>query len=432
MSRDPETRELASSPPDAGRRGSLTIGHVLFLASASVASFEILLFKSFTAYDLLTALLFVLVLARGRIPIPPAGVLASGLVFLLFALLSTLRAPHPDQSLTQILQYLFILFIQLPVILAFTRSSFMIHASLVAFTLGTLFGFADVYLSPQQVWDERVGASFSESPNRLGYPTAYVIPFVCYAAVRLWGKRRARLPVLVGGVAVAYLMLWALAASGSRGATAGTIVGLAVFLSFRRGFSLRLAGLARVAAALLVMALCGTLLYRSPYFPQTLGERIERTMAAEPNLVQDRTRLAIAGWRAFEESPLLGVGLDNFRYVADRYIPTITQQLPHNLWIQLLAHTGIFGALGFLGMLVSWFGIMLRRQHLERAGAERELIWAFIASMSAIMTIFLFLPVLIQRQYWLVFGLGLSAALGRELARREGMGSSRKTEVLGS
>jgi hypothetical protein len=110
---------------------SLNLGRVLFLVSSFVAPIEILLVGSFTVYD------------------PPPAIFWSALVFVAFALLSTLRAVRPDQSLTQVLQYLFILFVQLPVIIFFVRSRFMIHASLCAFILGTLVGIGDAYLDPQ-------------------------------------------------------------------------------------------------------------------------------------------------------------------------------------------------------------------------------------------------------------------------------------------
>jgi len=393
---------------------SLTLGGGLFLVSSCLAPIEILLYGSFTVYDLVTAALFVLALGRGRLPLPSAGILAAGLLFLFFALLSTVRSSHPDESLTQVLQYLFILFVQIPVVLVFTRSRSMVRAGLIAFMLGTLVGIAGAFLFPQQVWAGRVRALFTESPNRLGYPVAYVAPFLCWFLLERWRAGRGRVLTALGGAAFAYLMLWALGASGSRGAAVSTIVGLVVFLSLRSGLSLRSATLARLAVALLTVSLCGFLLYRTDHFPRTLKERIDRTLAAEHALVQDRTMLAVAGWRAFQESPLLGVGLDNFRYVGDRYLPTVTQQLPHNLWVQLLVHTGLFGTLAFLGIIVCWFWTLLRAQSRERTGVERELLWAFIASMGAILTIFLFIPVLIQRQYWWVFGLGLSAARGKE------------------
>jgi O-antigen ligase len=192
---------------------------------------------------------------------------------------------------------------------------------------------------------------------------------------------------------------------------------MTIFLSLRRGLSLRPAGLARLAATVLTVGVSGAILLTTDYFPSTLSQRVSRTLQAEHNLVQDRTRLAVAGWRAFRESPIIGIGLDNFRYIGDRYMPVISQQLPHNLWIQLLVHTGLFGALAFLSMLLIWFQMLSRAHRLEPDDAQRDLLWAFIASMCAILTIFLFIPVLIQRQYWWLFGIGLSAAMGRNAIR---------------
>lgn len=405
---------------------SLNLGRVLFLVSSFVAPIEILIFGSFTVYDLLTTVLFVLVLARGRVILPPPAIFWSALVFLALALLSTLRAVRPDQSLTQVLQYLFILFVQLPVIFYFSRSRFMIHASLCAFILGTLVGIGDAYLDPRALEAGRIGTSFfADSPNRLGYPTAYLSPFLFYLVFHRWRERRGRFFALLCGAGVGYLLLWALAASGSRGATAGALVGLTVFLAFRRGITIGPRALARGLAAMLIVGACSFLLYRSDYFPETLRTRIDRTLAAESSLVQDRTTLAQAGWQAFSESPFLGIGLDNFRYVSDRYLPTVTQQLPHNLWLQLLVHTGILGTLGFLGIVVSWFGIMLRAQRVQTVAGRRELAWAFIASMCAIQTFHMFIPVLIQRPYWWVFGLGLSAVLHWQAADTERMSNER-------
>jgi O-antigen ligase len=384
-----------------------------------MAPVEIKLVASFTVYDLITAALFFLVMARGRVMLPSPGILAPGSVFLLFALLSTFRAPQPDQSLTQILQYGFIFFVQLPVIFAFARSRSIVHAGLLVFMAGSFVAIGDAYLFPQQLWSDRVSTRFSESPNRLGYPVAYLAPFLAYFVLGALRERRWRLPVLAAAAAAVYLMLWALAASGSRGAAAATLGSIVVFVSFRRGFSLRLRALSRLAVVVLGLALCGTLLYRSGHFPQTLGMRIERTLAAERTLVHDRTLLAVGGLRAFAESPLLGLGLDNFRFVSDRYVPTVTQQNPHNLWIQLLAHTGILGTLGFLGVIVACFGIMLNAQRGLAPGRERDLLWALIAAMSATMVIFLFIPILIQRQYWWIFGIALSVASGLDRGLRD-------------
>ncbi|UCE86396.1 MAG: O-antigen ligase family protein [Deltaproteobacteria bacterium] len=405
---------------------------MLFLVSCAMAPIEIELVASFTVYDLLTTVLFLLVLARGTVILPSPGILASALVFLLFALLSTLRALQPGESLTQILQYVFIFCVQLPVIFAFARSRFMLQAGLFAFFAGSLVAIVDAYLSPQQLWADRVSTFFSESPNRLGYPVAYLSPFLACFVLQALRRRRWRLSSLVAASAVAYLMVWALAASGSRGAAVSTFVSMTVFLGFRRGAARPLAVLARTSVAVLILGLCGSLLYRSDQFPPTLRERIHRTLAAERTLVHDRTLLAIGGLRAFEESPIVGLGLDNFRFVADRYVPTVTQQNPHNLWIQLLAQTGIFGTLGFLGIVACSFGIVLAAQRQKPSAAHRELLWALIAAMCATMVIFLFIPILIQRHYWWLFGMAMSAARGSGSGGRAALAQSIETEDVDS
>jgi hypothetical protein len=55
--------------------------------------------------------------------------------------------------------------------------------------------------------------------------------------------------------------------------------------------------------------------------------------------------------------------------------------------------------------------LMLKAQRVAQHPSRRAMIWAFIASMSAVLMIYLFIPIMIQRQYWLIFGLGLALAL---------------------
>jgi uncharacterized membrane protein YecN with MAPEG domain len=52
--------------------------------------------------------------------------------------------------------------------------------------------------------------------------------------------------------------------------------------------------------------------------------------------------------------------------------------------------------------------------------------------MSATMMIFLFVPVLIQRQYWWIFGLGLSVVQGRKAMHAKGVSGTLRREALGS
>jgi O-antigen ligase len=166
-------------------------------------------------------------------------------------------------------------------------------------------------------------------------------------------------------------------------------------------------------AALLVLG-AGWVLLQTNQFPETLRERIERTNQAEERavLLEDRERLAVAGLRAFEESPFVGTGLDNFRHVAVRYEPSASNQAPHNVWIQSLAQIGIVGTLAFFYMMAWWFVRVYRTaaQHGVR-NPDGDLLWALFAAMASIMAILMTVPIMNQRHYWLLYGLGTAQIL---------------------
>ena len=114
------------------------------------------------------------------------------------------------------------------------------------------------------------------------------------------------------------------------------------------------------------MAAVGALgywLYESDYLPRTLRHRIALSMQGDESLMEDRIELAVAGLRAFLESPLVGVGLDNFRYVAREYGVVATATDPHNMWIDLLAKVGLVGAAAFVVLIAGWFMLLVRAQH---------------------------------------------------------------------
>jgi O-antigen ligase len=331
-------------------------------------------------------------------------------VFLLAALVSTFRSTQPMESLTQIVQFAFIFYVQLPVILTLMSSRRVLNVTLLFFFCGALVGAGWAAIFQHVQGAGRTLVFYSDNPNRLGYPTAYLLPFALHYALEQARKRQWLLLVLVT-LPVLYLLLWALAASGSRSATVGTVMALLVFFTFRKGLHIDWRVPLRFTLALAAIGIISYAFYNSPYLPHTLRTRVDGTLAAESSLVDDRRRLAEAGLMAFEESPLIGVGFDNMRYVTKDYVPAATEQVPHNIWIQYLSQTGIFGTLAFLGLMFLWFLLMLRSQQRLQSQSLRELMWALIASMVAIMTIFLFLPIMDQRQYWLLYGIGLAVAL---------------------
>ena len=392
------------------RRPTLDFVDALFLISAFLVPLDLILAASFTAYDFATVVLaFLILVGARRLQFLPRRFVPAIYFFLLFAVLGTFRASHPLEAVTQILVFVFIFFAQLPVILTLTKSQFVLRMGLLLFFGGALVDAAWALIFHQVQGSGRVLTFVSDNPNRLGYPTAYLLPFALYFLFDSWRQKRHL--VIVLALPVFYILIWALAASASRSAAAGTVTGLIVFLSLRSGRKMNLKIVPRILSAVVVIALLSYLLYQTSYFPTTLRTRIDRTLKLEQSLVDDRGRLNIAGWLAFLDSPIIGVGLENFRYVAKEYLPIATNQPPHNIWIQFLSQIGLFGTLAFLALMIYWFLMVFKARYLTNDNSLRELLAAFIASMTAIMTIYLFLPIMDQRQYWMLYGLGLAVAL---------------------
>lgn len=392
---------------------------VLFLFGALIAPMDLVFLGSFTLYDLvITGLAFLIVAGPRRLQPLPAGFLPAMFVFLLFSLVSSFRATLPVEALTQALQFAFIFFVQLPVVLTIARSPRVLRLAIVMFLLGSLATIVVAIALNRVAGADRFVSFYSDNPNRLGYPAAYLLPFVVWLLAGMW-RAGHRVATLILGAVISYLMLWSLAASASRGATLAALLTLPLYLVFRH--RARIDGrtmLALVVTASVIFA-AGWVFYETNYFPPTLKERIQGTLSEQDSLIQDRERLAVAGGRAFESSPLVGTGLDNFRYVAKSYDESATEQAPHNMWIQFLAQVGLIGTLAFGFILARWFWMMYRAARTAVAGGRRELLWASLASMASIMLIFMTTPIMVHRHYWLLFGLGLAAAMGSDQAVRD-------------
>jgi len=404
-----DTRSVTN--PSTGRATS--IADVLVVGGALVAPLNLLLVRSLTVYDLLLGLAYIALVHERRLRMPPKGYLLAAYVILLAAALSAFRATHAVEALTQILQYAFIFFVQVPAVLSVVRTRRTAVVSLLLVCVGTIGATLHAYLAHDVQGAGRVVVFYSENPNRLGYPAAYLAPFLLFLwhHSRTWSPR-GRLATRLFCLASAYLSVWAITASGSRSAALGTMAALIVYLVLRPGLSFRRIVLraallgGSVAAAISLLVVTGNL-------PTTLEERVERSMTSEDasTLVGDREHLANAAVRAFVEFPYLGTGLDNFRYVTPNYDLEATPQLPHNMWLQLMVQVGVFGTIAFGVLLLLWLRDLVRARRTA-AATDGSLMWALVAAMSGVLTIFMFAPEMLDRHYWLFFALGLAVVAG--------------------
>lgn len=389
---------------------------VLVVGGSLIAPLNLLIVRSFTLYDLAVGVAWLLLARQGRLVWPHRGYLLTAYVFMLFAVVSAFRALVATEALTQVLQYGFVFFVLLPAVLTVVHSRRRAVISVALLCLGSLGAIAHAHLVQAEQGSGRILVFYSENPNRLGYPAAYLLPLL----VALWvisrqleGARRllAAAAVVLG----CYLSVWAVSASGSRSSLLGSAVALLVMFVLRPGLGIGRA-LARLLLLCAVVLGAGGALLAMGQLPTTLEERITRSLDstdsdARSNLVADREHLMDAGVAAFMESPLLGTGLDNFRYVTPRYDIEATPQLPHNLWLQLLVQVGAVGTFAMAALLAVWAADVLgamRRTH----PLDAELLWALAAALAGILTIFLFAPEMLDRHYWLVVALGTAIVRG--------------------
>ncbi len=399
--------------------GDFDVPGILFLFSAFIAPLNLQVIRAFTAYDLITALIGLLLLfGPRRLWWPPRSLQLAALVLLAAGLLGGFRSTYPIQSVLQVLQYAFVFFVQIPVILTLARSRLMVRVALALFITGYLVVVVIAFMVQRVQLAGRVVPFFNGNPNALAIPTIILVPFVLYFAFDLW-RRGQHLAVLVAGGAVSYLMLWALTASASRGSTAATMVSLVIFIVFRNSWERPRTILLRMAMVGVGLAVVGATIYWTNVFPDTLKTRVERTLSSDQGgqtVADERIALDRAGLNAFLSSPLVGTGFDNFRYVGQFYDDAATFHDPHNLWVQFLAQTGLLGAAAFLFIILRWFVLMLHTQSRVHTKSDRQLLWAFLAAMGGLMAHSMLAPLVLQRHYWLLYGLGIVAAveLGRE------------------
>jgi len=393
---------------------------VVVVGSCLIAPLNLLIVRSFTLYDLAIGAAWVLLVKQGRLVWPHRGYLLAAYVFMLFAVVSAFRSLVAVEALTQVLQYAFVFFVLLPAVVTVVVTRRRAVTCVALLCLGSLGAIAHAYLVQAEQGSGRILVFYSENPNRLGYPAAYLLPLL----VALWvlSRRLDRLQRLGAVAAVAlggYLSVWALSASGSRSSLVGTGVAVFVLVVLRPGIGVRRA-LARLVLLSVVVLGAGSALLATGQLPSTLEERITRSFDstdtdAQSHLVADREHLMDAGMAAFMESPLLGTGLDNFRYVTPRYDIEASQQLPHNLWLQLLVQVGAIGTLAMAALLAVWVADVLgamRRVH----PLDAEVLWALAAALAGILTIFLFAPEMLDRHYWLVVALGIAIVRGTQPA----------------
>lgn len=233
---------------------------------------------------------------------------------------------------------------------------------------------AAIFVAGQAYYDIAVlGRSRAEgvySPNLLG-PVAALVTVWLLASWQQWGKLRWLIPLLVMAA------LWALVMSGSRGGYVGVIAMGLVWglLSFRGWKRLVLVILVFLMPLLAYQAsdrfanrINGAVSEVRDYFRQLDFDEDKRYMKGNAF----RLEMWRAGWKAFTDAPIFGVGRGNYHRTVKRYVeqglfhPSAANSgHAHNVYIDVLMGKGLIGFVVFMGMLFYPLYYFLNTRHVS-------------------------------------------------------------------
>lgn len=206
-----------------------------------------------------------------------------------------------------------------------------------------------------------------ENPNQLAMVMAITAPW----ALVMWSKSRG-------------LMHWVLLASfgfacatvvvtHSRGGALGLAVGVVVWAVLSRHRA--------KAVALTIAATVGVVMFA----PTSFWNRTETIAQYEQDAsALGRLRSWEAGSRALSESPLLGIGADNYVEAWDRYMPRNVRETAytaHNTWMQVVVELGFLG-LGVFATMVSAAAWGLWKARNGILGDEARALLASLAALA--------------------------------------------------
>jgi O-antigen ligase len=251
------------------------------------------------------------------------------------------------------------------------------------------------------------------NPNPFGQVVASAGVLAFYLA-RTEGRRAGRW--LAGAIGAACVL--AVVYSQSRAALIALLI-VALAIGALRGVRVRA----------LALAVCGVIVLGPLVLPASLQTRIDALYAAvsanagtpQDSSLRGRKSENLTALRMWADHPLVGVGPDNFEVHYEQYAEAIgTDPRPeergaHNLYLESLAETGVFGATAFGSVLwLALAGAWRARRHLR--GRDSLLGEGIFVALCAFLICALTLHSAYARYQWIFIGLALAA--GR-LARRQ-------------
>lgn len=247
------------------------------------------------------------------------------------------------------------------------------------------------------VLDARAAAFADQSPALFASLLVPAIVILVADAATPGSRRLVRL--VAGGGAVTCAV--ALVLSGTLSAWAGVVAAIAVWLLLRRALGQVLV----VAAAACAVALAVATV---PGLEEFVAGRAAQSLGSGGS---GRLEIWAVGLTMFAANPLVGVGLGNFPIAFDGFAianapgalaaggPLIAGRGPHSLLLGSAVETGVIG----VGLLALFLATALVRGGRARSTEGMLVLVALVSLLVQAM----FLDILLQKQLWLLVGIGL-------------------------
>lgn len=284
---------------------------------------------------------------RSRVPVP--AFFFPLVLYAIWTLIATVYSRDPRESLAADKELLLLLVV--PMTMTLLRGGRASYALDAIISIGPIVALLGVY----QYALLEYGSLGQRPHGTLGHYMTYsgvLMLLVCATAARLLYEPGRRLwPALIMPALVV-----ALAATLSRNAYIGALVGVALLLVLR---DFRLVALVPVAIAAVVLLA-----------PTPIVERVYSIFDRKDPSVRDRLAMVEAGTRIVDDEPLTGVGPDMVEHVYPEYrtddAVNIEVQHLHNVPLQIAAERGL-PALGFW----IWFVVVAARDLARKVRHER-------------------------------------------------------------
>lgn len=327
------------------------------------------------------------------------------LAFLGWVAISAAWAESPSSTLATLPRYgpnVFLFFIVYTAIRERRHVVWLLVAFVVGSTIAALYGIARPP-SQTSLRGDRIGGIVGD-PNEL----ASVLIVGLVLAVTLAGILRRHTLARGATAAAAVLLLLGVLLTLSRGGLLALVVVMIVAI-----FN---AGRWRPAAVLLaVLAVAGAVGYFSAF-----ASPVARARVTTAGTGSGRTGLWTIGWRMVEAHPVHGIGAGNFAVssvhyllrpgtIPSDYLVVDIPQVAHNVYLQLLAETGVIGLALFLGTVgIGLAGaIGAARAFRARGDPSMELVArGVLTAQAGILAADFFISAQYNKQLWILLALG--------------------------